>query len=126
MSLVRRCPILDPCRLSLRIQSLLALLFLTVVLSEGEYTTVAGRPLLNLSLALNYAFGKARTEGYHVINYLIHAANAFLLFSLLRRILALFPKTQTAAFPLALTISLVWCVHPLTINAVSYVVKRAE
>ncbi len=106
--------------------SIRSLTSLSKVLTDGEYTTVAGRPLLNLSLALNYALGGVRVEGYHAINYLIHAANVFLLFSLLRRGFAQFPKTRAAAFPLALVTSLLWSVHPLTINAISYVSQRAE
>ena len=34
--------------------------------------TVVGRPLLNLSLALNYAWGGAAVRGYHVVNLAIH------------------------------------------------------
>ena len=96
------------------------------VLSEAEYTTVAGRPLLNLSLAVNYALGGLHPEGYRVVNYLIHAATGYVLFLLLCRVLILFADTRAAAVPLALMISLLWCIHPLTINGVSYIVQRAE
>lgn len=99
---------------------------LSAVLRDGRFTTVAGRPLLNLSLAVNYALGGIHTEGYHLVNYLVHAAAALTLFALVRRILILFSDTRAVAVPLASMISLLWCVHPLTINAVSYVSQRAE
>lgn len=104
----------------------LTLSSLQTVLWGGKFTTVAGRPLLNLTLAINYAWGGVHPEGYHVFNYVVHAASAFVLFSFLRRVLAQFSETGRAAVSLALTISLVWCIHPLTINAVSYVCQRAE
>ena len=96
------------------------------VLGDGEYTTIAGRPLLNLSLAVNYALGGNSPEGYRVVNYLIHAATAFVLFALLRRVLLQFADARAAAVPLALMVSILWCIHPLTINGVSYIVQRAE
>ena len=50
---------------------------------NGE--TVSGRPLLNLSLAINYAVSGTRTWSYHFVNLLLHIVNALLLFGLLRR-----------------------------------------
>ena len=47
--------------------------------------TVAGRPLLNLSLAVNYYFGGEKPWGYHVVNLVIHTLAALLLFGILRR-----------------------------------------
>src|SRR5215218_3508279 len=38
--------------------------------------TAQGRPILNLSLALNYAFGGTAVEGYHVVNVVIHVLAA--------------------------------------------------
>lgn len=104
----------------------LSLSSLHTVLWGDKFTTVAGRPLLNLSLALNYAWGGIHPEGYHFVNYLVHAATALIFFSLLRRVLAQFADTRPAAVPLAVTISLLWCIHPLTINGVSYICQRAE
>jgi len=41
-----------------------------------------GRPLVNLSLAVNYALGGTNVVGYHVVNLLFHVAVALVLFSL--------------------------------------------
>ncbi|HUK32391.1 MAG TPA: hypothetical protein VLV86_00685, partial [Vicinamibacterales bacterium] len=43
-------------------------------------TPVSGRPAVNLSFALNYAFGGLDTTGYHVVNLAIHVICALLLF----------------------------------------------
>lgn len=107
-------------------KSIRSLSSLGAVLRDAEFTTVIGRPLLNLSLALNYTVHGVRPEGYHVVNYVLHASVAFMLFSLLSRVLSLFPDTRAASRPLAFAISLLWCLHPLTINGVSYIVQRGE
>src|SRR5688572_12217674 len=49
--------------------------------------TISGRPILNLSLALNYATSGPRVWSYHVFNILIHAAGSLLLFGIVRRTL---------------------------------------
>ena len=51
--------------------------------NQGE--TVSGRPVLNLSLALNYAVSRCDVHGYHITNLAIHLAAALLLFGIVRR-----------------------------------------
>ena len=41
-------------------------------------TAIAGRPIVNLSFALNYAIGGIGVRGYHVGNIAIHIACALL------------------------------------------------
>lgn len=106
--------------------SIRSLSSLETVIRGNNFTTVAGRPLLNLSLAVNYAWGGIHPKGYRLFNYSVHTAAAFVLFCFLRRVLETFHQTSAAAGKLALAISLLWCVHPLTINAVSYIVQRGE
>lgn len=89
----------------------------------------AGRPLLNLSFALNRAISGTSVASYHVTNLIIHAAAAILLFALVRRTLS-FPQWQmemsARATPIALGAALVWALHPLQTVAVTYVSQRAE
>ncbi len=47
--------------------------------------TVSGRPLLNLSLAVNYAVSGYQVWSYHAANLAIHILGALLLFGVLRR-----------------------------------------
>ena len=94
---------------------------------NGE--TVGGRPLLNLSLAMNYAVGGLEPWGYHAANLAMHLAAALLLFGALRRTLltpALHHRFGGAATPLALAGALLWAVHPLQTESVTYIVQRAE
>ena len=156
--------------------------------------TVGGRPVLNLSLAFNYAFGGTRPRGYHVLNLAFHVAATLLLFGFIRRTLdrngdrpggialssrpgnpppgngarqvaasvsgwisirlstrwrsrphsirGLFPPgaepdsrmalpwvspwSRSDGLLIAFFASLLWAVHPLQTEAVTYVVQRAE
>lgn len=89
--------------------------------------TVAGRPVLNLSFALNHAISGEAVWSYHVFNLLVHAGSALLLFGLVRRTLArttrAAPSTNAA---LALAIAALWALHPLQTQAITYTVQRAE
>lgn len=91
--------------------------------------TVSGRPLVNLSLALNYAWGGEAVAGYHAFNLLIHVCAGLLLFGLVRRtLLQPVPAARfgPVALPLACGVAALWLLHPLQTAAVTYIVQRAE
>ena len=109
--------------------------------------TVGGRPVLNLSLAFNYALGGRQTWSYHVLNLAVHVAATLLLFGLIHRTLdrdcdrpggtGVFsrpgnqlpwtsPWSRSDGLLIAFFASLLWAVHPLQTEAVTYVVQRAE
>ncbi|MCG8405708.1 MAG: tetratricopeptide repeat protein [Phycisphaerales bacterium] len=93
------------------------------------------RPLVTLSLALNYWLDDPRVPselnptGFHVANLLIHLLAALTLFGLIRRTLKLpsLPSScRQRADGLALSIALLWTVHPLTTQSVTYIIQRGE
>ncbi|MFO0788759.1 MAG: tetratricopeptide repeat protein [Pirellulales bacterium] len=89
----------------------------------------AARPLVNLSFALNYAFGGVSPFGYHVVNVLFHFLNSLLLWSIIRRTLLLpyfAGRFNTSASWLALITALLWALHPLQTETVTYVTQRTE
>ena len=91
--------------------------------------TVGGRPILNLSLAINYALGGTDVRGYHAGNLAIHLAAALALFGLVRRTLlrpALRGRFGAASLPLALAVAALWAAHPLQTESITYVIQRAE
>jgi Flp pilus assembly protein TadD len=96
---------------------------------EDGGITVAGRPVLNFSLGLNYAVSGLDVWSYHALNLLIHLAAGLVLFDLVRRTLlrpGLAPRFGEAATELALVAALLWTLHPLQTESVTYVIQRAE
>jgi tetratricopeptide (TPR) repeat protein len=90
---------------------------------------VAHRPVANASLALNYALGGLRVEGYHAFNLAMHLLAALALYGIVRRTLlqpVLRGAYGAAARPLAWLSALLWLVHPLLTESVTFVVQRTE
>ena len=91
---------------------------------------VTNRPVVNASFALNYAIGGLEVGSFHVLNLLIHMGAALLLFGIVRRTLEL--PSLRERFPgddaswIAGAIALLWLVHPLAGESVTYVVQRTE
>jgi len=119
-------------------------------------STVDGRPLLNLSLAINYAISGTQVWSYHALNLLIHILAGFTLFGIVRRTLlqlaadGVFTLKRADAGDLpsrsmrkkkksermgerdagpyfvAFATALLWTLHPLQTESVTYIVQRAE
>jgi tetratricopeptide (TPR) repeat protein len=87
------------------------------------------RPLVEWSFAVNHAWGRLDPRGYHLVNIAIHVGAGIVLFGLIRRCLTGSPRaavTESLASRLALVVSLIWVVHPLQTQSVTYIVQRAE
>lgn len=90
--------------------------------------SVTGRPLANLSLALNYAISRESVWSYHALNLALHVTNTLLLFTLLHRTLTQLKlklpnlNCEAAAFAAAS----LWSLHPLHTAAVTYVMQCTE
>ncbi len=82
------------------------------------------RPFSNLTFALNFYLNRERVFGYHLVNFALHLGASLLIFSLLRtafRRAGLAPERRDLA---ALAAAAVWTVHPLQVQAVTYIVQR--
>jgi tetratricopeptide (TPR) repeat protein len=96
---------------------------------HADGVTVGGRPMLNLSLAVNYAISGPAVWSYHALNLIIHIFAGLVLFGIVRRTLlrpVLRERFGQMALPLALASALLWTVHPLQTESVTYIVQRAE
>jgi tetratricopeptide (TPR) repeat protein len=82
------------------------------------------RPVVNASYALNYAISGLNPRSYHVTNVLLHMMNVGLLVLCVRRLARGQDPTTTAR--LSLLTALVYGVHPMLTEAVSYVSGRSE
>jgi protein O-mannosyl-transferase len=101
------------------------------VLRPPEHSPVTGRPLANLSFAINFALGGLDTRGYHVVNITVHALAALMLFCVLRRTFRRpgsmpFAADVGRADIVALLCTLVWALHPLVSEVINYVTQRTE
>ena len=98
-------------------------------LSPPAEAGVGGRPLANLTLALNYAVSGLRPWSYHALNVALHALTALGLLSVVRRTLlrpGVSDNIRSAAEPLALATAVLWAIHPLTTAVVDYTSQRTE
>jgi protein O-mannosyl-transferase len=73
-------------------------------------------PLTWLSLMVDAALFGGAAWGFHLVNLLLHATGALLLFLVLRR--------ATGRAGPSLAAALLWAVHPLTVEAVAWVTER--
>lgn len=101
-----------------------------VLFPERELPT-AGRPLVNLSFAVNYAIGGLDPLGYHAVNIALHLMAGLLVFGIVRRTLAAREGTPDGALDgraldLGFAAALLWTVHPLNTEAVNYLTQRTE
>jgi tetratricopeptide (TPR) repeat protein len=102
---------------------------LSMPLSPRRDTPVAGRPIVNLSFAVNYAAGGLDVTGYRAFNLAIHLLAALTLFGIVRRTLrlpSLAPTFGSKATNLAWVIALIWVLHPLQTETIGYVTQRTE
>jgi tetratricopeptide (TPR) repeat protein len=125
---------------------------LTRAMSAPPEMPVSARPVASLTLAINYALAPEAVRdvlspgrpsappelrqrflrnvwGYHLFNLTLHVLAALALFGVVRQTLTspdLAAKFGADAAPLALAVSLIWTVHPLPTDAVTYVVQRTE
>ncbi|MCE9547952.1 MAG: tetratricopeptide repeat protein [Planctomycetia bacterium] len=94
-----------------------------------EILTHSTRPAINFSFAVNYALGGLKPWGYHVVNVGIHLLAALLLYAVVRRSMEskrVQWKRAGSAPLLAGLVAMLWVVHPLQTESVTYVWQRCE
>jgi protein O-mannosyl-transferase len=102
---------------------------LTYAMSAPPQSAVSGRPIVSLSLAINYRLGELDPRGYRLFNVLVHILAGLTLFGVVRRTLTcqrLASRFGQAATPLAFVAALLWLLHPLQTESVTYVIQRTE
>lgn len=115
------------------------------VLHPPPGIAVSGRPVVNVSLAIDYAInellgvdqradpdGPRKTIAYHVVNVLLHLLSGLLLFGCVRRTIGAMSGDASPddwrhrANGLALAVAGLWLLHPIQTEAVDYVIQRTE
>jgi hypothetical protein len=104
-----------------------------------EIFSTSSRPVLDLTFALNYYFGKLDVFGYHLVNLMLHIANGVMLYFILLWTINtphpnLPPQGGRAGegvfspvnFRVPLYASLIFIAHPIQTQAVTYIVSRSS
>lgn len=97
----------------------------------------ANRPVANLTFALNFYWDRLETRGYHIFNILVHIGSTLVIYLLFLQTLSLPGLIKGDLFgfgrqevwishreKIALIGALLWGVHPVQTQAVTYVVQR--
>jgi protein O-mannosyl-transferase len=84
------------------------------------------RPILIISYWLNYHFWGANPFSYHFVNLMIHCVNTGLVFLVLLRLLKIAGWPRQRARVASMIGALVFSIHPLQTESVSYVAGRSE
>ncbi|WP_300671815.1 tetratricopeptide repeat protein [Desulfoluna sp.] len=83
------------------------------------------RPVSFLSFAFNWYLGGTHVFGYHIANIIIHFTNSILLFFLTRSLLELTgEKSEKRILFISSLSALLWAIHPIQIQSVTYIVQR--
>lgn len=109
--------LLNPIVHSISVQNTAFLFSHDILAGIGQHSNYY-RPILMLTFAFNWMIHGAHAWGYHLINTGLHIANAILIFLLLDRLL----RRRVPAFFAAL----LFLVHPLQTEAVTYVSGRGD
>ncbi len=112
-----------------------------VFFPPADGSTTTGRPLVNLSFALDHALHGLSPRGFRLTNLALHAASACLLFAVLRRTLAAAPGVlpggagtpsrpgfteQRHTALVAFAAAALWALHPLQTESVVCIAQRTE
>ena len=96
-----------------------------IITPRAGGSTHEGRPLLNLTYAINYAISP-EPMGFKLANIVIHWSAAIVLFAVVRRLARLCSTEPREAWMIAAATATCWSFHPLTVQSVSYAAQRAE
>lgn len=93
-----------------------------VLFGEGLH----GRPVAQASILLNYKLGGLEPAGWHIFNLSVHICSSVLLFFIVYLTidgLKLGVEQRKSLF-ISITAALIWALHPVQVQAVTYVVQR--
>jgi tetratricopeptide (TPR) repeat protein len=96
---------------------------------QGGSSISPTRIVAAISFSLNYAWSGFSPAEYHLINILIHCGAGLFLYGVMRRTLLLprwNARFNASAPGLAFAIALLWIVHPLQTESVTYIAQRIE
>jgi tetratricopeptide (TPR) repeat protein len=88
------------------------------ILSLPSIDACSYRPVRYMSLAVDYRIWGREIYGYHLTNLLLHAVTTFLVYQLIRRVIR---DPRAAAIG-----TILWAIHPVHTDAVTYMSGRRD
>lgn len=82
-----------------------------------------GRPIVDVSIYINHAISGFDTWSYHAFNLIVHLSSTVFVFLIVCHIQLLKNKPNLT---LAFFIALIWAMHPIQTQSVTYIIQRAE
>jgi len=94
-------------------------------LFAGIQTYALNRPVAQISFALNYYIHRYHVSGYHVTNMIIHLVCGLLIVIIIMETLQFSVCfSQKQVYGISMTTALLWLVHPVQTQTVTYIVQR--
>lgn len=85
------------------------------------------RPFQAVSYMVDYTFWQLTPMGYHISSAIIHILNSFLIYLIVSSSLGFVdPKILSRSGQIAIACSLIWLVHPIHTQVVTYAAGRAD
>jgi Tfp pilus assembly protein PilF len=93
---------------------------------QAAFDSPLNRPVAYITLGLNYYFHGYELFGYHLVNIIVHLGAAIFLYMFLQATLSLQQARQKINYSdwLPLTAALIWLVHPVQVQSVTYIIQR--
>jgi len=93
---------------------------------EAGFDSPLRRPVAYITLALNYYFHGFDLAGYHLVNILIHLVAGIFLYIFLQTTFSLPQARQKIEHAgwLPFSVAMIWLVHPLHVQSVTYIIQR--
>ncbi|MBI3755106.1 MAG: hypothetical protein HY265_02970 [Deltaproteobacteria bacterium] len=95
-------------------------------LSNVPSMLFSNRGITMATFAVNYAIGGLNVVGYHIVNLAIHITNGILIYFLVFLTLIRIDSLKERAKKIAIYSALLFAVHPIQTQAVTYIVQRME
>jgi hypothetical protein len=100
-----------------------------VTVENIQYLLSTNRPVVDLTLMLNYQLSGLNVVGWHIFNIGCHIANSFMVYMLILWTLQLplfAARYAEKAKRMALFGALLFAVHPVQTESVTYIISRSE
>lgn len=101
----------------------------TITIDNLKRLLYSTRPIVNLTLLLNYQLNGLNVVGWHIFNNLLHIVNSLLVYFLIYITLnlpSLAGKYSALSKRMALFGALLFGVHPIQTESVTYIISRTE